>query len=146
MTPSASQKEITKAYRRLAARYHPDKHQGNELQDLAEEKLAELNEAYNVLSDPTRRAGYDRERGQAPPPNQAGAPPGTPPGTPSGTPSEVPPAAFPLSRILSLLGLVALLIFGMRFLRSPRINLLLGILLFILWFGPRLYRRFRGPK
>lgn len=131
---SASREEITRAYRGLAARYHPDKHQGNELKDLAEEKLAELNEAYNTLSDPAKRAAYDRQRGSASP------------SSPSGQTVVDPPAAFPVGRILSLLGLVALLIFGLRFLRNPRINVLLGLLLLIFWFGPRLYRRLRGPK
>jgi len=45
----AKKEEITRAYRRLAARYHPDKHQGNPLADLAEEKFKEINEAYHEL-------------------------------------------------------------------------------------------------
>ena len=47
---NASKREITKAYRKLAAQYHPDKHQGNPLADLAEEKFKEINEAYRVLT------------------------------------------------------------------------------------------------
>lgn len=46
---AASQEQITRAYRRLAAQYHPDKHQGNPLADLAEEKFKEINEAYQAL-------------------------------------------------------------------------------------------------
>ena len=46
---SASKKEIIKAYRKLAAKYHPDKHHGNPLAELAEEKFKEINEAYQVL-------------------------------------------------------------------------------------------------
>jgi molecular chaperone DnaJ len=46
---SASSEQITKAYRRLAAMYHPDKHHGNPLADLAEEKFKEINEAYHAL-------------------------------------------------------------------------------------------------
>lgn len=47
--PNASKEEIRKAYRKLASKYHPDKHQGNPLQDLAEEKFKEINEAYHAL-------------------------------------------------------------------------------------------------
>lgn len=47
---TASRAQITRAYRRLAAQYHPDKHQGNPLADLAEEKFKEINEAYHALT------------------------------------------------------------------------------------------------
>lgn len=46
---SSTKEEITRAYRKLAARYHPDKHQGNPLADLAEEKFKQINEAYHAL-------------------------------------------------------------------------------------------------
>ena len=46
---NATEGEIRKAYRRLASKYHPDKHQGNPLQELAEEKFKEINEAYHAL-------------------------------------------------------------------------------------------------
>ena len=46
---SASKKQIIKAYRQLAAKYHPDKHHGNPLAELAEEKFKEINEAYRAL-------------------------------------------------------------------------------------------------
>lgn len=52
----ASQEEIKKAFRRLAFQYHPD-HNGDYN---AEEKFKEINEAYEVLSHPEKRAGYDR--------------------------------------------------------------------------------------
>ena len=57
--PSATQREISSAYKTLAKKYHPDKHQDNDLQDLAAEKLRQLNEAYGVLSNTRRRAEYD---------------------------------------------------------------------------------------
>ena len=41
--PTASPKEISTAYKALVSKYHPDKHEQNELKDLAEEKLQQLN-------------------------------------------------------------------------------------------------------
>lgn len=51
---SASQDEIKKAYRKLAHQHHPDKQGGNEA------KFKEINEAYQVLSDPKKRSQYDQ--------------------------------------------------------------------------------------
>jgi len=54
---NASTDEIKKAYRRLALQYHPDKNPGDKT---AEEKFKEVAEAYAILSDPEKRARYDR--------------------------------------------------------------------------------------
>lgn len=54
---NATTEEIKKAYRRLAARYHPDKNPGD---PVAEEKFKEINEAREVLTDPEKRKKYDR--------------------------------------------------------------------------------------
>jgi curved DNA-binding protein len=53
----ASEKEIKQSFRRLARRWHPDVNPDDEQ---AEEKFKEINEAYEVLSDPDKRAKYDR--------------------------------------------------------------------------------------
>ncbi len=45
----ASDEEIKAAYKELVRKYHPDKYQNNPLSDLAEEKLQEVNEAYDML-------------------------------------------------------------------------------------------------
>ncbi len=62
VSPDASQEEIKRAYRRLVLKFHPDRNPGNRE---AEEKFKEINEAYEVLSDPEKRARYDslRSRG-----------------------------------------------------------------------------------
>ena len=48
--PNASDDEIKRAYRELARKYHPDNYQNNPLADLAEEKMKEVNEAYEAIN------------------------------------------------------------------------------------------------
>ena len=55
VSQNASDEEIKKAYRELARKYHPDNYQNNPLADLAEEKMKEINEAYEAITK--QRAG-----------------------------------------------------------------------------------------
>jgi molecular chaperone DnaJ len=53
----ASEKEIKKAYKKLAMKYHPDRTQGDKSK---EETFKEVKEAYEILNDEEKRAAYDR--------------------------------------------------------------------------------------
>ena len=54
---NATENEIKRAYRKVAKKYHPDMNPGDKN---AEEKFKEASEAYEVLSDPDKRARYDQ--------------------------------------------------------------------------------------
>ncbi|MBU2028331.1 DnaJ domain-containing protein, partial [Patescibacteria group bacterium] len=54
VSKGATDDEIKKAYRKMAHQHHPDKSGGNEA------KFKEINEAYQVLSDKTKRSQYDQ--------------------------------------------------------------------------------------
>lgn len=60
--PSAEDVVIRAAWKALAQRYHPDRFPGNIAE--ANIRMADINEAYNVLSDPVRRSVYDESRGK----------------------------------------------------------------------------------
>ncbi|NBM82160.1 MULTISPECIES: molecular chaperone DnaJ [unclassified Proteus (in: enterobacteria)] len=57
LSKTADEKEIKRAYKRLAMKYHPDRNQGDKD---SESKFKEIKEAYEVLSDPQKRAAYDQ--------------------------------------------------------------------------------------
>ena len=57
ISKGASEDEIKKAYKKMARKYHPDLNPDNKE---AEEKFKEVNEAYEVLSDPNKKARYDQ--------------------------------------------------------------------------------------
>ena len=54
--PTATDEEVKRAYRDLARKYHPDNYHDNPLADLAQEKMKEINEAYDQIQKPPRRA------------------------------------------------------------------------------------------
>lgn len=85
--PSATEKEITRAYRKLAKQYHPDAHPG------AEDRFKEVSAAYDVLGDPEKRKEYDEVRRLAPT-GGFGMPPG-------GEPFN---ATFRIDNVADLLG------------------------------------------
>ena len=58
VSKSATEAEIKKAYKRLAMKYHPDKNQDNKAE--AEAKFKEVKEAYEILTDPQKKAAYDQ--------------------------------------------------------------------------------------
>ncbi|XP_010464510.1 PREDICTED: dnaJ homolog subfamily B member 1-like [Camelina sativa] len=77
---NAKDDDLKKAYRKLAMKWHPDKNPNNK--NDAEAKFKQISEAYDVLSDPQKRAIYDQygEEGlssQAPPPGAGGFPGGS---------------------------------------------------------------------
>ena len=77
VSPDASDEEVKKAYRELARKYHPDNYHDNPLADLAQEKMKEINAAYDAIQ---------RQRTAAAPPRTAAAVRGTTPTSGSGIP------------------------------------------------------------
>jgi len=112
--PQAEAEVIQSAYRRLAAKYHPDVNKS----PTTEAKMKEINAAYEVLGDPQKRAEYDRiqgihketagrtaeEQGHGPRPHRE-TPPRQPPPSPrqSRTASRWPKWAIPVAIILALI-------------------------------------------
>ena len=78
---TATDADIRAAYLALMAKYHPDRHQGNPLEDLATAKVTEINRAYEILSSPVRRAAYDGGHGFWPHATSTGQPYATAPGS-----------------------------------------------------------------
>ena len=70
---NASDEDIKKAYRKLAMKFHPDRNQGDDAKE-AEAKFKEAKEAYEMLSDPQKRAAYDQHGHAGVDPNMRGGP------------------------------------------------------------------------
>jgi hypothetical protein len=104
ITRSATDVEIRAAYLALVSRYHPDRHAGNPLADLASAKLAEVNRAYEILSDPARRAAWDDT-------NAA-------PGVPLGATARAAQGKFFGRAVIVIVGLALALRFGPLVLRG----------------------------
>src|SRR4030066_981484 len=58
VSKSASAEEIKKAYRKQGLEWHPDRHKDNK--EAAERRFKEINEAYQILSDPQKKSAYDQ--------------------------------------------------------------------------------------
>lgn len=56
---NATEEDIKNAYKKLATKWHPDKHKKKKDKDLAEKRFTEITNAYKVLSDPDKRVAYD---------------------------------------------------------------------------------------
>ena len=63
VSKDAAQADVTKAYRKLARKYHPDTNPGD---DAAEERFKEISTAYDVIGDEDKRASYDQARQMGP--------------------------------------------------------------------------------
>ncbi|CEP11936.1 hypothetical protein [Parasitella parasitica] len=83
VSPNADSREIKKAYRKKAHEWHPDKYNGDLDKEQVEKKMAEINQAYEVLSDADMRQQYDngfdpydpeQSNGGGPPPGYGGFP------------------------------------------------------------------------
>jgi preprotein translocase subunit Sec63 len=117
----ATKQQIRAAYRELVGRYHPDKHRGNPLEELAAAKLVEINRAYDILSDDRRRAAYEGQ------PSSVVSPPGS-------RASVSPQVSVPDRgmKILRGVGLLLTLVFFLRFglaLGGQLLSLARGLLL-----------------
>ena len=96
ISPNAESEVIESAYKRLAFKYHPDRNPGRD----CEERMKLINEAFVTLSDPSRRANYDRTRQHSGGPTGAGNSSTSqsqsnhdqdrPPGNSTGSPPAVP--------------------------------------------------------
>ncbi|MDG1265262.1 MAG: DnaJ domain-containing protein, partial [Ilumatobacter sp.] len=73
VSKTASDKEIKKAYRKLASELHPDKNPGN---TVAEEKFKDVSAAYDVLGEEEKRKEYDEVRSLGPVGRSGGSPGG----------------------------------------------------------------------
>ena len=132
--PSAEPEVINAAYKRLSIKYHPDTNRS----DNANQRMQEINEAYQVLKDPTRRAHYDlyyirnthQKAGNGHEWNEYAPPTGSSPGQPS------PPSTGPQHSLANLIvslsfpiTYVMLVFLLFRLFRSPNIIVILAVIL-----------------
>lgn len=117
VSPTAEKEVIGAAYRKLAQKYHPDTNKSPE----AEEKMKRINAAYEVLSDPDKRAAYDATRriAQTSKPQQS---------------KSILPRLMALAALIMLIIVVALRL-------SPRLALLLAVISLLSWLLYSLFLR-----
>jgi hypothetical protein len=130
--PDAEPEVIAAAYRKLAAKYHPDVNPSAE----AAERMREINVAYDVLGDAARRAEYDRARGARWAPRFGSAP--TAPAAPSSTLEQLGRTLLWMLVSSVVFSLVARMLAGTQ---GMTIALLI-ILVVVLWKGPAIMRYF----
>ena len=112
--PSAHDDVIQAAYRRLALRYHPDRNPSAE----AARVMTRINAAYEVLSDPARRARYDRRRG---------------------TPSRAAPRPAPTEpEVRTRVSRRAVLDFAKQLVQKRRPLIALFLVILLIWLRPEL--------
>jgi DnaJ domain len=114
VAPTASDAEIKRAYRRMAMRWHPDRHPGQNTEAI----FKDINAAYQCLKNPLGRAAYDRARARAQrdprpdPPRSNAAGPSQPQGgprpPPPPPPRKKPPSSSRPPSVLCAVALVAL--------------------------------------
>jgi DnaJ-class molecular chaperone len=131
--PDAEPEVIAAAYRKLAAKYHPDVNSSPE----ANTRMQEINVAYGVLGDPAARAEYDRARGSRWTASF---------GAPSSAPSRAPATTFEQLVRTVVLMVVSSVIFSLvaRAFAGPggMTVALLVVLLVVLWKGGAIMRYF----
>ena len=121
--PRAEREVIDAAYRKLASKYHPDVSQISD----AEERMKQINTAYEVLSDPDKRAAYDAARGMVPPP-----------GTPSDAATMSQNASKARRTLLIVAGIMLLAFVAFRFgpsfmLLAARLVVPLVVISLVVW-------------
>ncbi len=89
ISQNATNSQIKASYKQLAKKYHPDLYRGD--REFAEEKMKEINEAYDILSNPETKAEYDEYLQSLTQPAQ----PYTPPTSPQTTPTSESPESQP---------------------------------------------------
>lgn len=128
--PNADPEVIKAAYRRLALKYHPD------VEDSSPAQMQELNEAYEVLSAPDKRAAYDRWYRS----RQWWAAASSSPSPPTwSTPAPRPDFVFPWRTVVLAVGIMLLMVvfvldvfrIGLR--GAPEITLLLILMGFLVY-------------
>src|SRR3954468_13103291 len=125
----ASPEQIRTAYREQVARYHPDKHRGNPLEELAAAKLVEINRAYEILSDEVRRAEFEADRVRRPSRRPAST-------SARKAPARAAPATSAGTKLVRSVGLVVTLLFLLRFglvLGREVLVILRGFVIGVLW-------------